>query len=320
MGINLSYDPQYGTLTNRFLEFRADLAQHLEVDSDSVIPTNGATGGLDAIFSATGLHHGRKRVALLASLEYFDALRMLGLYEYDLTTIPNDGICYPTAKVIDALKRVCPDLYYISVPNNPTGFLLPQEDLDELLNAIESGTRVVIDKTLVHPDQYCSARELIERYGDKDIVLVDSFSKSHGLVQERVGCIVTLRKETARCIHPFAHAPNAVGMSRATAALENVNFLHAIFAKIQESHNLLSAWDRTQKFATYYPSNANFACIELRKMSGSECKRQLLEKGVRLRSGKDLFIDDKYIRIAMEQPESIPEFLSLLDQILIDTR
>lgn len=320
MGINLTYDPQYGALTNTFLEFRADLAQHLEVDPDSVIPTNGATGGLDAIFSATGLHHGRKRVALLASLEYFDALRMLGLYEYDLTTIPNDGICYPTAKVIDALKRVCPDLYYISVPNNPTGFLLPQEDLDELLNAIESGTRVVIDKTLVHPDQYCSAKELIKRYGDKDIILVDSFSKSQGLVQERVGYIVALRKETARSIHLFAHAPSAGGMSRAMTVLKHTDFRDALFAKIRESHNLLSAWNRTQKFATYYPSNANFACIELRKMSGSECKRQLLEKGVRLRSGKDLFIDDKYIRIAMEQPESIPEFLSLLDQILIDTR
>ena len=161
---------------------------------------------------------------------------------------------------------------------------------------------------------------LTERYGNKDIVLVDSFSKSRGLVQERVGYIVALRKETARRIHPFAHAPSADGMNLATAVLNDTNYHLAILAKVQESNTWLTAWNGTQKLATYYPSLANFACIKLKKMSGSECTRILLKKGVKLRSGKDLYIDDRFIRIAMEQPESIPDFLSLLDQTLNDAR
>ena len=129
MKIDLTYDSKYGILTKKFLEFRASLAKHLGIDADSVIPTNGATGSLDAVFSATKLPLGRPRVALLASLEYFDAIRMLGLQEFDLTIIPNDDIRYPTAKVIDALRSIRPDLYYVSVPNNPTGFCCHKKTL-----------------------------------------------------------------------------------------------------------------------------------------------------------------------------------------------
>lgn len=322
MSINLTYDPDYAGLTNKFFELRTALADYYQVPPGLVVPTNGATGALDATFSkvaATVAGMCCRASALLSSTEYFDAVRMLRLYNFDLNAVPCDGILYPTAKVIDSLQKICPSLFYVSMPNNPTGVILSEFDLDEILDAVLASTRVIIDRALIGAPGYCSPSSLKRRYGDtKDIVVVSSLSKTHGLVGERVGCIIALKKDVADGIHPFAHAQSAHGMQQAIESLNSSTYAVELHEKIRRSHEILMNWNRSQDRAVYHSSDSNFACIGLTAMSGSACRDKLKKRNIRLRAGSDLYIDDKFIRIDMGQPEVLDEFLQILDGILAE--
>lgn len=316
MSIDLTYHPDYAELTSSFYALRANFGDHYQVDPELVIPTNGATGALDAMFSRTLVDsRGKAASALLSSIEYFDALRMLKLYGFDLRAVPSNGVIYPTAKVIEALRENAPSLFYMSVPNNPTGQVLSEVDLDGILEAVTDETRVLIDITLMNSPKHCSPGELLKKHGDrKDIVVIDSLSKKRGLVRDRIGSIVALRKTTAVQIHPFAHATNLHGMQTAVAHMNDVNTERELNEKIKRSQEILGAWNND--CAVYHPSNSNFACIELRTITGSACKELLEQRGVKLRAGVDLYIDDKYIRIDMEQPNVLQDFLKVLDDLL----
>ncbi|PIR47821.1 hypothetical protein COV06_00245 [Candidatus Uhrbacteria bacterium CG10_big_fil_rev_8_21_14_0_10_50_16] len=317
MKIDLTYHPDYAELTSGFKALREIFSDHYRVDSGLVIPTNGATGALDAVFSCTLAHaDGKPTDALVSSMEYFDAVRMLKLYGFGLRSVPSDGINYPTDKVVEALRRNAPSLFYLSVPNNPSGRVLSEADLGQILEAVSDKTRVLIDITLIGTPSHCLPRELLNKHDDRiDIVVVDSLSKKRGLVRDRGWAIVALRKSTADRIHPFAHATNLHGMQTAIARMNDVTAESETHEKIRTSQKILDAW--SNDFAVYHPSNSNFACIELLTTTGSDCKQRLEQRGIKLRAGADLYIDDKYIRIDMEQPKVLQDFLSALDNILV---
>ena len=319
MVIDLRYDPRYGALTTEFFDFRAELSEINNIDPRLLRPTNGATGALGAVFSSRRMQdvrQGKPSSALMASLEYFDAHRMLVLYGFDVQKVPNPSIEYPVAEVIDALQGE-PSILYLSVPNNPTGKLLPEEELDRILYHASSETRVVIDRTLVHPQEYCRMDLLGKRHSGKDIVIVDSFSKSLGLIKERVGYFMANREETIVGIHPFAHAPNSIAMNCVRELLPiQEELLKEVTARHDQSNELLRKWGESQSTVVYHPSISNVALIELLEMSGEGCRSELEKRDILLRSGKDLFIGPRYIRINLGQPEKIPEFLDAMDSIL----
>lgn len=322
MTIDLRFDPEYGNLTRGVSEFQEELARRNHIDPSLVRPTNGATGALSAIFSATRIrdaHQGKKSVALLASPEYFDAFRMLKMYGFDITTAANGMMRYPTSEIIEQLGSKKPTLFYVSVPNNPTGILLSDTELDQIINEAPVETRMVLDRTLVHPEQYCETSSLREKFGDRDIIIVDSFSKSLGVVSDRVGYFVGFQPETVEAVHPYAHAPSSLAMAKVRGLLDDDGIeqeVETVVKKVRESDTILRQWNKEQPKATYHPSLSNFAVIELSGISGDECRERLEEQGILVRSGSQLYMSADVIRIDMGQPKVLPEVLEKLDKIL----
>ncbi len=314
MAIDLRAEPEYGRLVKVFSDFQEELARRNSVEKELVRPTNGATGALGALLSATRIDDANKDkppTALLASLEYFDVFHMLSLCGFKITTTQNRGILYPTKEVIKELETQ-PSIFYLSIPNNPTGNLLPQKELEEILAHV-GGTRVIIDCTLVHPEKYCSSG-LQEKFGDKDIVLVNSFSKSLGLVRDRVGYFVSFQKATVDLIHPYVHAPHVRGMETVMGMLDEGQITAEIIRRNRESNEILQR-SKTRTDVTYHPSISNFALLELSSISGEECRQRLEKEGYIVKSGSQLHIPDKYIRIDMGQPKTLPTFLKALDKV-----
>lgn len=280
--INLIHDPAYQQYVAEFEQFQRAIAALHGVDPNLVRPTNGATGALHALFSITRIAasapatnrqpqtHERPR-ALFSTYEYFDAIRLAQLYDFYLDRVPTHMSRYPIQHIMGRVEERSPSVLYISVPNNPTGMLLPQTELAEILRIVPFTTRVILDATLLHPQQYLTVPWLQNVAAEKDIVLVHSFSKSHGLVPDRVGYCVALQRTTADSIHPFAHAPHQQGMQKARALVHDTSMSELLLQRIQASDALLRAWNETQQAAVYYPSASHFACIELQKMSGSVC-------------------------------------------------
>lgn len=315
--MDFRYANDYGKLTERFEVLRSKIAEREHWSSECVLPTNGATGALGAIFLSIALQKyqsGECPAAVVAVPEYFDALKQLKLSGYQLVEIKGENFAYPVKEIGEAIRRVKPALCYISRPRNPTGELIEGAALDEILSTGDK-TCIVLDRSLLHPDDVYANSELREKWGDKNIVIVDSFSKKEGLILERAGYLLTMNKETLERIHPYAHAPSYDTMQRAIKAAEGGIHREKQIEKFRASDALFKAWKHER--AEYHPSLSNFALITLLTLTGEECRKALEYEGFLVRSGEQLYMDDTAIRVDMSQPENIPGFLEALQQILV---
>jgi len=97
------------------------------------------------------------------------------------------GFNFPLGEIIDELKTGYHSILYLDNPNNPTGFLISLEVLEQLIAVAESvGTIVLVDEAYGDfvGDEY-SAFNLVRRYSN--VMVVRSFSKALGLAAQRIG-------------------------------------------------------------------------------------------------------------------------------------
>ena len=137
-----------------------------------------------------------------------------------------------------------------------------------------------------------------------------------GVVKDRVGYLVAFQPKTIDSIHSYAHTPNVWGMTQVMGLLEDASVVEELVRKNLKSDEILREWNSTQDGAKYSPSLSNFAIIEINSFSGKECRERLEAEGFLVRSGEQLYMSNKYIRIDMGQPEMLPNFLETLDKIL----
>ncbi len=308
--IELRHDIGYRNIVEIFEQVRLEFGKHYKISPSLILPTNGATGALNSIISAAyvkDMRDHRFPMMLLGGVEYFDVKVMGKLSGYNLAVIEEDLKKYPTESVARSLRDDKPGVFYVSLPNNPTGRLLPQEELEFILDNVQEGTRVVIDKTLVHPDQYLVLQRLCKDYADKDVVVVDSFSKSRGLVESRVGILFAVQPWTINSVPKYAQLPSSRGMVDAIRFLKSEWVKDELFDKIKQSNEWLS------EVEGYIPSKSNFAVIEVE--DGERVTKELAAKGYLVRSGKQLSVPDNFIRIDMGQPEMMEGFVKALNEV-----
>lgn len=313
--VNLQTEEEYTSLLEIYKQFKITVAREENCDPQCVLPTNGATGALGAVFGATAVQvyaQGGIPHAVVAIPEYFDAIRMLSTYKYTLNKKCNKEYKYPLEEVVKSLSED-PSVIYLSVPHNPTGNVLRKQDLEYLLAAVGKKTRVVIDKSLIHQSSYCNTQDIMMMAGEKDVVIINSFSKKQGYILERVGYIIA-KEETIKTIHPYSHLPSGASLQKAIEGYGHKEYIATVIRKIQHSNQLLNKWKSAE--AKYYPSESNFSVIGLSRISGESCRIALEAKGFLVKSGKQLESDDTFIRIVMDYPQAIPKLLEALDAVL----
>ena len=129
-------------------------------------------------------------------------------------------------------------------PNNPTGPALTQTEVREFLAAVPPSVMVILDEAYIDfvtlPDATDGARLLGEH---KNLVVLGTFSKAHGLAGLRVGFALARRRLTAgfrAASTPFG--VNALGMAAALASLRVEDQVRQRVAEVvQERDRVASA-------------------------------------------------------------------------------
>jgi len=89
-----------------------------------------------------------------------------------------------------AMIAAAPDagLFYICMPNNPTGTLTPHADVEYLLENKPKGSVVMVDEAYLH---FCDAPSTLDLVkADKDLIVLRTFSKAYGMAGLRCGFAV----------------------------------------------------------------------------------------------------------------------------------
>lgn len=216
---------------------------------------------------------------------------------------------------LQAMARRCnaaTGLIYICNPNNPTGSLITQKEIQNFLAMLPAKVRIVIDEAYhdyVKPSPaYASFIE--SAAGDARVIVTRTFSKIHGLAGLRIGYAIAANS-TARRIATFG-LPEGVNVAAAQAAS---------IALQEQAHVRASALrnaDQRQEFFNqanarmlrWVDSHTNFILLNAGR-SGNDAAEHFRKNNIRVMSGIPSMKD--YVRVSLGTPEQMKEFWRVWD-------
>ncbi len=175
---------------NGVTELTARLAELHEVEPAQILVTAGSSALLD-IMARTLLGPGLNAItSKLSFIVYPIVTRATGAQFIEVPTA-NDG--YDLDRILAAVD-VNTRLIYLSNPNNPTGTILDANAIDRFLEQLPSHVITVLDEAYYDYASYFAAERGFDyshaleyvRQGRR-VVVLRTFSKSHGLAGVRVG-------------------------------------------------------------------------------------------------------------------------------------
>jgi len=206
-------------------------------------------------------------------------------------------------------------LIFLCNPNNPTGTIIPDSEMEAFLGKIPSHVLVVIDEAYheyADSNEYTSSIKYVEK--KLPVFVVRTFSKIYSLAAARIGYGIG-DAQVVDAIHhvrpPFN--VNAVAQAGALAALRDQEHV--------EKAKVLNQKGKTQLYKLfvelgwkYLETNGNFVYVDMGRDS-QEIFDALAERGIIVRTltGYDL----KYsLRVSVGDEEGIDAFIHAIKEII----
>jgi histidinol-phosphate aminotransferase len=172
---------------------------------------------------------------------------------------------------------------FIANPNNPTGTLLSQLDLQRFISALPNHCICVLDEAyfeFVADKNGINSLDWLKT--NPNLIITRTFSKAYGLAGLRIGYGLSSPKIADilnRVRQPFNN--NALALVAAEAALEDTGYLQQTIAVNSQGMSDLTAGFKSLGLE-WIPSAGNFVSVDL-KRPGQPIYEALLRKGVIVR-------------------------------------
>lgn len=168
--------------------------------------------------------------------------------------IPTDpDFTFPLAAL---LSRLTPRVRLITLanPNNPTGAVIPPDDLVRVLLTAPQAA-VLIDEAYF---EFCGQTLLPRRREFPNLFIARTFSKAYGLAGLRIGVLVAAAShmDTIRRVSS-PYNVNAAAIACIPEALADQDFVRTYVAEVLRGRDLLAAELRAANIL-FWPSGANF--------------------------------------------------------------
>ncbi|MEE9554537.1 MAG: aminotransferase class I/II-fold pyridoxal phosphate-dependent enzyme [candidate division Zixibacteria bacterium] len=201
-------------------------------------------------------------------------------------------------------------------PNNPTGTIVNAVNLSNFIDDLPSGVVTIVDEAYyeyINESNYQSAIELVHQ--GKNVVVVKTFSKVHGLAGARIGFVLGRESRI-----------NEIKANRIFATVSRPA-LEAAKASLPSDHHLNNHIYRTKALAietknfcfrefdriglNYIPSEASFFMVDVG--NGDYVRSQLASHGILVRTGWGM---NDHIRVSTGTMEEMEYFIEVLRSIL----
>ena len=185
---NIGYTDALG-----LLELRQVIATHyadhygLDVPPERIAVTTGSSAGFNLAFLAMFEVGDRVAITVPGYPAYRNILQALGLEVVEIGHLGEGHLTAARLLEVHAEKPLKGVLF--ASPANPTGTIIPADDLRELVGAArESGIAVISDE-IYHRLNYVSP-DVSALSFDEDVVVINSFSKYYCMTGWRIGWMV----------------------------------------------------------------------------------------------------------------------------------
>jgi histidinol-phosphate aminotransferase len=284
------------------------LAQFTGWMPEGILIGNGSNELLENILMVT-VEKGRKVVIPQPTFALYKLLvTILGGDMVDVLLTKN--FCFDLEAIREALDKQRPDVLILCSPNNPTGCIIPESDLEQIL---KSFTGLVIVDEAYQEFSGQTAFSLLRKFDN--LILTRTFSKAMSMAGLRMGYILAHPK-IAEHINK-AKLPYNVNVFTLTAAevvLENFGLLQERIDRIIAERERVFRELKTIPGVTPYQSYANFILFETAK-SPETVFNALLKQGVLIRDVSRFPMLGKALRVSIGTPEENDRFLAALKEV-----
>lgn len=207
-------------------------------------------------------------------------------------------------------------LIFLTSPNNPTGTYIPKPSIDKLMANIPDHVIVVLDEVYYHfadAEDFTTALPYVK--AGKNIIAVNSFSKTYGLAALRVGYAYSTPEIAGylrRLYRPFLI--NIIGLNAGIAALSDTDFINETVEIVQtERVRFYSIFEELG--ITYWKSQANFVMFESPMDTETVINKILEECGVMVRDAGG-FAAPGCIRVTVGTAEANDAFFEGIKKVM----
>jgi len=275
-----------------------------EVPTERIAVTTGSSGGFLLAFLSSFEAGGKVALASPGYPAYRNILQALDVEAVNIPTGPETNF-QPTVEILEAVEQDLDGLI-IASPSNPTGTMIPGDELKRLCDYCgERGIRLISDE-IYHGITYAERAETVLAHTD-DAVVINSFSKYFSMTGWRLGWMV-LPEDLLRSVECLAQnffiSPPTLSQHAGAAVFDCVDELDVNFARYAANRELLlrelpeAGFDKLS-----HADGAFYIYADVGHMtndSNAFCKKMLAETGVATTPGIDFDPDrgHRYLRFS----------------------
>jgi histidinol-phosphate aminotransferase len=287
---------------------RTAIAEKFDLKMENVILGNGSNEIIEFIGHAF-LHPGAEIITAEHAFVVYKLMATL----FGATTIevPDPGFKHDLDAMAAAITPQTKQLF-IANPNNPTGTLVGQEEIDRFMAKVPPHVIVIFDEAYYEfldnpPDTLKYVRE------GRNVVVLRTFSKIQGLASLRIGYGLAC-PEVAQVLQktrqPFN--ANAIAQAGALAGLQDDEHQERTRQVTHEGRDYLET-TFAELGLEYIPSYANFVLVKVG--DGDATFQQMLRKGVIVRAMRAYKLPE-WIRVSVGTMPQNEKFVRVLREIL----
>jgi len=205
-------------------------------------------------------------------------------------------------------------LVFIDNPNNPTGRSVGEMEVEAFLERLPDSVIAVFDEAYYDFVEREDFPDTIRYIGRKNVIVLRTFSKAHGLAGLRIGYGIAgdeLIKYMKRTQMPFN--VNCIAQAAAIAALKDKGHIEMSRLVIGEGKQYLYK-ELGAMGLKYVKSDTNFILVDLGR-SGKDMFRKLIGHGVIIRD-MDYYKLYNFIRVTVGTMPENKKFIKELKKIL----
>ncbi len=296
------------------------LASAVGVDASRVFVANGATEAIQAILHNFTSHLHVNTPTFSPYYEFAGPGHEVTTYQLDAA----DDFALDPEQYVQSVLQSGADTAILISPNNPDGYLIPDDHLTWILSRLIDLGTVIVDESFIHfarhavPDRLPTLVALTDQF--PNVTVVKSMSKDFGVAGIRAGYAIMKPERVSRLLD-YGYLWNVSGMAEYFFSL----FAHPTF--LAQYERVLTTYrgyiERFMRmtsdadFIRAYPSSANFQLMRMPEAVSADLITALLlvRHGIYVRSCTDkVGLGGEFIRVAIRtESENIRVFEALAE-------
>src|SRR6266850_1753366 len=211
----------------------------------------------------------------------------------------------------DLLSRITPRTRLIAIanPNNPTGTVVPQEELLRIAHSAPSAA-VLVDEAYF---EFCGLSMLDYWREIPNLFVARTFSKAYGLAGLRIGVLLGDPDQIRSVRHVCSpYNVNAVALACLPDALADQSYIAQYVSEVCEGRERLQDTLKSNGIP-FWPSQANFV---LARFSSSEFIQKMRQRGILVRDRSSAHGCEGCVRITLGPRLHTDRLLATLQETL----